>query len=441
MSAFAKGIWFQIFILACLLLTGCDQATPDLTSEAGTEIAADIPTAPPPVEQEQVVSVDESVIDLESAKFTLRVWVTAEINAQPATNGGDVLAAQLQAFDDNHPDVTLDVQVKSVAAQGGMLSYLRTGRSIAPNAMPDLILLPSNQLKVAHNEGLLYPLDSLVSTNGLYPAARQLGTIDGELFGFPLALDNLQHFVYNGNVITNELPSSWSALIVQERAQALFAGAGSQGATLALQLYHAQGGALTDGEDGFTFQRVPLTAMLVQIRDGVNTGVVQTNSAEISTIDEAWTAFQRGDVNVTMADATHLLTKREEGNTSLFDSIPGHDGRTTAIVEGWLLSIVTPDTTRQSLSAELISWLTSTDNLADWSEAAHLLPTRPSAFSQWSTDPYINYLKSELPLAQAYPKTLDSVAQNALSNAVVSIITSPISPEDAANFVIQTSTP
>ena len=192
---------------------------------------------------------------------------------------------------------------------------------------------------------------------------------------------------------------------------------------------------------GFVFQRVPLTAMLEQVHDGTNAGVVQTASAEMSTSDVAWAAFQSGSSNVSMVDSTQLLAKRIEGNTSLFGAIPGPNEPTIPLVRGWVYAISTPDATRQALSAELITWLTDTTNLGQWSAAARHLPSKPAAFNNWNTDPYVNYLKSELPLAKAYPKTLGSAEENALSNAIVSVISSSITPEAAADFVIQTLSP
>ncbi|MGB1253580.1 MAG: extracellular solute-binding protein, partial [Candidatus Promineifilaceae bacterium] len=287
----------------------------------------------------------------------------------------------------------------------------------------------------------LYSLDNLTSTNGLYPAARGLGSINDKLYGYPFMLTNFQHLVYNGNVITDELPTSWSALIVRERAQTLIAAAGQQGAALALQLYHAQGGTLAEGENGFVFQSVPLTAALAQIYDGLNAGVLQSSSAETDTSDMAWAAFQTGAANVAMVDTTQLFAKRAKGNTSLFGSIPGPNEPTTPIVQGLVYAVTTPDATRQALSAELISWLTEANNLGEWSIAAQQLPAKPNAFNSWPVDPYTNFIKSELSLAKAHPKTLSTAAQNALGNAVISIITSPISPEAAADFVIQTLSP
>ena len=260
MFTLTKTTWFRILFTTLVLgLVGCNgQTTTDATTTPSTtEAAAELPTAPPPIDLgENTAANTQPLTDLPSAKFTLRVWMTTEINDLVTTPGGDLLATQLQAFDDNHPDVNLDVQVKSVVAQGGSLSYLRTGRAIAPNAMPDVIMLPSSELITARNEALIYPLDTLMTTNGLYPAARELGIVEDVLYGYPFALTDFNHFVYNGNVITDELPNSWSALIVQERAQAAFAAAGQQGAALAIQLYYAQGGALLDGGKWVLFSNV-----------------------------------------------------------------------------------------------------------------------------------------------------------------------------------------
>ena len=77
---------------------------------------------------------------------SLRVWIPPEI-ALSTEEGAAILNAQLAAYRSNHPDIDLTVEQKSVSGQGGILNYLRTGRTVAPLFCP--ILSPSPQTSLA----------------------------------------------------------------------------------------------------------------------------------------------------------------------------------------------------------------------------------------------------------------------------------------------------
>ncbi|MGB1250525.1 MAG: hypothetical protein ACPG8W_07950, partial [Candidatus Promineifilaceae bacterium] len=154
MRVLTQNNWPKLILFfAILLLVACNEATPTETDGAGAEIAIAIPTAPPAVERGETEQLSSPIAEATPVKFTLRIWMTVDVNTLPTTAGGDVLASQLQMFDDNHPDVELDVQVKGVVEQGGSLSYLRAGQEIAPKALPDVIILPSSELMAAYEDG------------------------------------------------------------------------------------------------------------------------------------------------------------------------------------------------------------------------------------------------------------------------------------------------
>src|SRR5690606_25986239 len=128
-----------------------------------------------------------------------------------------------------------------------------TGRSVAPAILPDVMLLPTNQLNTAARENLIYPLDGLpidgAHYDDLFPAARELVTIDGSTYGYPISLNNLHHLAYNSTAITDTVPSTWNAFISLNHTAPsgfVFPAAGPAGGTLLLQFYLAHGGTLAD---------------------------------------------------------------------------------------------------------------------------------------------------------------------------------------------------
>ncbi|MCZ7665937.1 MAG: hypothetical protein M5U34_01185 [Chloroflexi bacterium] len=53
------------------------------------------------------------------------------------------------------------------------MNYLRTGRSVAPTILPDLIALPIGQLTAAADEGLITLLEDLLAAEALTPFIRR----------------------------------------------------------------------------------------------------------------------------------------------------------------------------------------------------------------------------------------------------------------------------
>jgi ABC-type glycerol-3-phosphate transport system substrate-binding protein len=365
----------------------------------------------------------------------LTVWTPLDISPRPEVPGGFALAEQLAAFEQAHPTIRLEVQQKAVTGQGGILSYLRTGRQVAPTVLPDLIILPTDQLAVATTEKLIYPLGNLMPADfveDLYPVAQSLTRIDNTLVAYPFAVTNLQHLAYNRSVITETLPLTWGELTQVDDAQLVFAAAGSEGAELVLQIYLALGGTLTNELNQPHLDVEPLYAALNQLNRARATGLIQSQSNIAATLTEAWQIFQTGQASLAHTKASLFLRERALGVNEGYAAIPGPDTSLTPIVRGWAWAIATPEPARQALAVELIAWLSASANLGTWSAQSYTLPARRSAFAYWPEDDYIEFLQQQLEHAEPYPAGAGAVVMTALGNAIFDVITLSESPRTAA---------
>lgn len=428
----------KIFLILFLLIGCNDTNQPD--NEAENTTIANIPTAAPTRAPEDVPNLESFSTNEAVPRFDLNIWLSDEIDTNMDSAQGQLLNSQFVEFNATHPDVQLHISQKTINDQGGSLSYLRTGRNVAPAILPDVIILPTNQLASAAAEGLIYPITELVDSSGLYPAALDLGTVGETLYGLPFILTDLYHLAYNSSVFTDTIPSDWSNLALLPDANLVLAAAGDDGAAFTLQTYiDANGQVATDS--AAIFAEEPLANALSQIQLGVDTGLIVKESAEFTASAETWNFFRRGDANIAVVKSADFLLEQIEGTAIKFAPIPGNNGQMPPVVSGWAWAITTPDVARQAVSAELIAWLTNSQNLGSWSAAAGLLPARSIAFSQWQSDPYITFLQTQLQVAHALPAQLDSSVTNALTNAAVSLIKQPLSAEDAASQIIQTLQP
>lgn len=366
---------------------------------------------------------------------TLNIWVVNDVSPRIDVPGGQILNSQLASFDASHPDTNLNLEVKVPTGQGGTLSYLRTGRTVAPDILPDLIILPTEEIAKASNENLIYPLDSLLNQEmlaDLYPAAASFAQSNGSYYGYPFALNNLTHIV-SSSAITETVPATWDEFISLNNGQFAFPAAGTRGGELALRFYLAAGGTLANEANEPLLEVEPLTIALNQISRGRSNAFILLQSSNLTTFSEVWPLLENGNATIIQTGYSQYLENRANVPDASFSAIPGMEGRLPSLVRGWAWAISTPDTERQQLAAELLTWLASGPNLGEWSSEASMLPARRAAFEEWTTnDAYFTFLQSELERAAAFPNATSSTIISSLSTAVFDVIATGKSPQTAA---------
>jgi ABC-type glycerol-3-phosphate transport system substrate-binding protein len=306
---------------------------------------------------------------------------------------------------------------------------------VAPNVLPDLIALPSDQLENAVSDGLLYPLDGLLDMGNMYNAGVEFGRINNAQYGYPFLISDFYHLVYNPNVVTDIFARRWADFATLDRAQMILPANGLAGANLVLQLYRGANGSLTDGETAFEFQPPPLADAVNGIQRGVVDGFLLAESADITTESDAWNHFQSGNSTIIFINAETFLARRAQGNGSSFAPLPTSRTTTSPVVRGWVWAITTPNVERQAISAELITYLTNPQNLGTYSAALQILPARGDAFDAWQLNAYTTFLQTQLSAAVAYPNKLSINRLNALTTATVATLKQEITVEQAVEQI------
>lgn len=365
---------------------------------------------------------------------SLRVWLPPEI-ALSTEEGAAILNAQLAAFRSNHPDVQLTVEQKSVSGQSSILNYIRTGHTVAPKILPDLIAIPIDQLAPAHSEQLVYPLDGLVDTallEDLYPAALDLVLQDNRVGGYPFILTGLPQLAYNSEAITQTIPTRWEAL-TELPNHFVFPANGAPGGTFALEFYLAAGGTLTNEAGQAALQVEPLATALQQLFTAKSSGFILDQSSNYSSLQESWPLFQAGTADFALTSSEQYLRQRDEEGKFLVTAVPGLQQPLTPLLSGWVWAITTTDPTQRQLAGELLNSLIAGDQLGEWSYASNYLPARQAALAFWpQDDSYVSFAKEQLSRAQAMPFSSSSNIMTALNNAVFDVVTLAKTPQVAA---------
>ncbi len=432
-------IWIGLFSL--FILAGCGILEGDGSESAATQTAT-IPTPPLTPTSETIVETPTPVGP--APPTTLNVWLVSDVSPRFDVPGGAILTSQITSFDASHADINLNIEIKLPTGQGGTLSYLRTGRTVAPEILPDLIILPTEQIAKASAENLIYPLNGLLGQDmldDLYPAAASFAQSNGSYFGYPFALNNLTHIV-SSSAITQTLPTTWEQFITLNEGQFAFPAAASRGGELALQFYLAAGGTLANEANEPSLDLEALTNALNQFSRARTDSFILLQSSNLRTFPEVWQLLVDGNANVIQTDYSQYLN---EGATLLdndYAAFPGFEGTMPSLVKGWAWAISTPDPERQQMAAELLTWFASGPNLGEWSVTASMLPSRREAFAAWETnEAYIAFIQNELERAEPFPNGANSAVISALNTAVFDVISSAKSPQTAAEEAVAAINP
>lgn len=378
-------------------------------------------------------------------KFSLQVWLPPD-TILSSVEAERMWQQQLEAFGVSHPDVEIEVKTKHLTEPGGIFSYLRTGRRVAPSILPDVILMPSVLLEGAVDEGLVYPLVEPVTTDSIYPALAEMGRVDGTMVGFPFAIFSMHHVVLacteplcDTADLTPSFPSRWDEAIALPEARLSLAQTGYVDLTLQLYL-SGLGASLTDETASLTFDERILLKALGRMRAGQIADFIPEETVGVSA-EESWRLFTDSESNITFVNAVDLLAQEDLPPTMAFDLLPGLDAPALPLVQGWVWAISTPIAARQSLSAELITHLTNDANLGAWSQTANVLPTTAGAFAFWPDNDYTTFLQTQLPNAIPYPANMTTAISEQIVIAADTMLTTDESPAAATQAIIDVASP
>lgn len=421
-----------------LLLTACDYIAARLPGGAATPspaaTAVDDPTTDPAATRSPRATAEQAQPSQPAPPLTLRVWIPPEIGARTEA-GFRELTSQIRAFETTHDDLSVIIEQKPLEGPGGIISYLRTGRTVAPSVMPDLIVVSGRVLSDPNAQDLFMPLDGLVDPailGDIYPAAVSQVVTDGRLYGYPFATSGLTHLVYRPSLITDDAPLTWMQFISDTNHTMVLPADSREGALFGLQVYLAEGGALVNDAGQPDLQPGPLTQALTQIglrRDNL------LQSSQLKTLDEAWQYHQLGLSQSMWMQADFLLSQQTEAATvgatadQSYMSVPGPDEALVPLTTTWAWAVTTTDQSRQTLAAELVSYLTRPENLSNWSSRSQVLPAQRSAVEQLAVEnPYFRFAAGELQRAAGMPVSETSRLLDALGNAVFQVLTTDRSP-------------
>ncbi|RIK50708.1 MAG: hypothetical protein DCC57_11540 [Chloroflexi bacterium] len=418
------GRWFRplgLILAVALLLAAC----------RARQNATPTPAAPAPALS--VPAEDNGPPTTDSAQGQhLVVWLPAFSGIAAGAAAGDVLETSIRQFEQAHPGVSIEVQVKAESGVAALWPFLRSAQAVAPAILPDLVLINTQQLWQGADLGLFMALDEtdIAAVDDFYPAARAGVHYNNRLLGIPYTVDAV-HAVYSQEGFAGALPT-WETLLAEAPAY-LFPGGSSEGSVNLHMLaqYLGAGGDLA--ESAVEPDLEAARAYFEFLAEGRQQGVIPPEVADLGTFSAVYAAFQAHSEGLAATLGSDVLGGAERTQLR-YAPLPTRSGRPTTVADIWAFALLTQDTERQALALSLVAALLEPDVQGAWSQFADRLPSRRSALAQWDqAGPYRSFLEQQIEGAAAVPngRAFADFARR-LQAGQLAVLRGELTPDEAA---------
>jgi ABC-type glycerol-3-phosphate transport system substrate-binding protein len=373
-------------------------------------------------------------------EITLRVWWVEAMYPFDNDSARGILEAQIAEFNQANDDIEVILRLKATTGDGALVTTIVAAQPVAPNAIPDLILIPRNDLFRASRSNLVQPLEDWIPAslqNDIPANVLALGRVGDTLYGLPYSI-SLEHSVYDSAILAARPEMDFEALLRQQQSL-LFPGQPmpSQAVNdLLLAQYLALGGRLQDQNATPLLDEAALLAVLTFYSQGAQAGLF---SAEVTSYPNAqgyWSRLAQGEVKLGVADSSIYLRNANRRLPLTITSLPSSTTQELVILDGWVWALTTSNPDQQMAALQWVEWLMNAENQADFTQAFGILPSRLRALRLWSSESaiatYIPWLETALilPLEQR-----NNSAALALQQAFESVLTG-VAPQEAAQAAL-----
>ncbi len=421
-------------ILSCgllLVLTGCSSLQSFdsnwINSILYTPTPAPVSTAthtsqPTPGLQTATAAPEPAVTE----PTVLRIWIPPQFNPNTNSTAAAMLKQKLTTFEAEHPGFTVDVRVKSEVGEADLLNSLAITSMAAPSALPDLIALPRASLEAAAEKRLVKPLDDLAAelqNMAWYPYARELGMVNGTMYGLPFAGDALV-IIYRPELVWIK---NWDGILLSE-SNLIFPAADLR-AQVGLALYVSAGGELQDAQGKPTLDQETLSQVLELFARGRSAGIFPDAASNLASEEQAMQEYRARRAEMVIAHYSQFRSAQD----GLLQPLMGLDVEHLTIATGWVWALTSQKPETQELSLELAESLMAEDFLPRWINESGYLPTYPASV----TGPAAESVAAVIQAAQLGPSDQVMQALGPLMQEAILRVLDGEQPEVVARSIVE----
>jgi hypothetical protein len=342
---------------------------------------------------------------------------------------------QIEAFSQAHRNIQVDVLLKKATGPGGIYELLNTAVPVAPEVLPDLVLLNETDLQKAASTSLIQPLPASISVpTTTYAIALEASQPLTETYGIPLLMD-IEHTVYNPRLALTA-PLSWTA-VLSGGYSLLFPTSPAEDLVTdaVLAAYLGSGGVITDETGAPFLDRVVLEELYGFISNLRNNDLLDVQlTSELADASACWEAYQQRQATLSVVPAAEYWTA--ENRIDAPGWIPTSDGSPYGIAHLWSMALITSEPTQQEAAMQLAVWLSEPERSSELSQQVKMLPTNREALALWGLMPneldFINTLLTNAKMPPL-PENIDRSIRRALQDGLTMLLEDPpATPKQAA---------
>jgi ABC-type glycerol-3-phosphate transport system substrate-binding protein len=413
-----------VIFLVLVSLSACSTIADFLAEDTPPPVISTPTPAPTPTQG--TLGVD--------APITLKLWVSPEFDPSTETEAAAILRARLDEYSQLHPGVRVDTRVKGTTGPASLIESLSSAISAAPLALPDLVLLSTDDAQIAAKRNLIYPLQSETDfslENDWYQYAEGLTLNQDQTFGIPFALDAMV-MVYRPSQTENP-PVTWSEFL--ELGQRLMFPAASPQALFTILLYLSEGGQITNEDGNLSLAAGALERVLSFYSQAQASNLTPYWLTQLEDEQIVWEYFLENRTELAVTWMSQYLQEAPEHIAA--GLIPTQTGATFTLAKGWVWSVATPNAERQAAAEELAFFLSEPDFIGSWTQSLGYLPVHPSALAAWEAGPEQSLASVILPSAVPSPDYTDlSILGPAFQQAANAILKQELTISEAASGAI-----
>lgn len=320
------------------------------------------------------------------APVTLTLWELVNPDADDAR--GKDLAANIASFEDEHPNVTVEVNTLPWAnIDPQLMQAANAGNS------PDVVRLLAWDLPKHVAAGSVLPLEEYFEDDkDDWLLGWDTLTSDGQKWAVPF--EYRSPALYYRSDYTGEPPATWDAMISQAKDAAERPGvavglsSGAQAAALAevfVSYVWEEGGEIFNEDGTAAFADEAGVKAFERLGSLVPDGVAPSEVVSY-TYEEVFQSITAGAANFSLLGSHRYETAKDNGGLDgklELAPLPGDRGSAPAHVFGWTLAIG-KDTKHEELAAEFIAHLSRPEAQLSRVQQTGEMPTRASVYdNEW----------------------------------------------------------
>jgi len=332
----------------------------------------------------QVTAQDNPPSQVDAREQPLQAWLPVPLISDESGLAFALLQEHTSIFSSNN-NIDVEYRIKDVGVTGGIMSSIRSASEVAPGALPDVALIRRRDFTPTQARQYLYSMETLFSSALISDLgiALEFGQIpqDGgmALYGLPYFFEVL-HAVSTQPLADAALGVRFDD-VLSHGATLLFPAARSTGLNQTFYLQYLAAGGSASRNDVVAIDEGALFAVLEFYEQLVQQGLIPIDVLSYQAPADYRPEFVSGadPAKVAVFASSEYLSMLDQHDIKLFPSnIPTANGESLATRDGWLWVIITPDQTRQTLSARFLEWMTEPAFHAEFAKALYQLPTQPA---------------------------------------------------------------